>query len=167
MTGSIGAIAVVPNYEELYEKLGIDMQIVSTGEFKDMLQPSREMTDDERDVLQEILDESFEEFLNVVADGRDMSLDEVRELADGRVFSGNQGQENGLVDDLGDRRDALDIAGELSGLGDDPPTQTYQQEVGFWDAFWGNSSDLVSSLTPFDAEIDPRSFNLEIRYELR
>lgn len=165
ITGSIGAIAMVPNFEELFEKVGIEMQTVKAGEFKDMLQPTRPMTEDEQAIIQEFLDETHEDFINIVAEGRGMELDEARNLADGRIYTGRQAQDNGLVDELGDYRDAVRITGELSGLGSDPELRDYGPDPGFWDVFLGITSDALSFPTPFDLEIDPRHTHLEIKYQ--
>jgi protease IV len=167
ITGSIGAIAIIPNLEELYEKLGIEMQTVTAGELKDMLQPSRPMTDEERAVIQGFLDETHEDFINVVAEGRDMDLDEVRVLADGRIYTGRQAVENGLVDDLGDLKYAISFTGELAGLGSDPEVRDYGPDPGFWDIFFGITNDALSLPSPFDVDLDPRNMYLEIKYQAR
>jgi protease IV len=170
ITGSIGVITQVPNLEELYDKLGIEMQIIQTGEFKDMMQPSRPLTDEEREIISEIQQETFESFISVIVTGRGMSEGEVRDLADGRIFSGRQAFENGLVDELGDFDTATAIAGELSGLGDDPELRDYSPSApGFWDVFFGVAGrefDL-SWTSLFDIDIDPRETHLEMFYGAR
>jgi protease IV len=166
VTGSIGVITQVPNMEELFEKIGIEMQIIATGEYKDMMQPARPLRDDEIDLIQELQNETYEEFIDVISSGRDMSESEVRELADGRVFSGRQAVENGLVDELGDLREAIRIAGEVSGLGDDPTLRDYSPSPpGIWDVFMGVTTGDFELDFPsiFGPEIDPRDVHLEIR----
>ena len=170
VTGSIGVISQVPNLEALYEKIGIEMQTITTGEFKDMMQPARPLTEEERQIIRDIQEESFDSFVDAIAAGRPLSEDEVRELADGRIFSGRQGIENGLVDELGDRRDAIRTIGELSGLGDDPDLRDYSPgPPGFWDILLGAASgDININLpSPFEMEIDPRDVHLEIRSSTR
>jgi protease IV len=170
ITGSIGVITQVPNLEELYEKIGIDMQTITTGEFKDMMQPSRPLTDEEIDIIQTIQNESYEAFIDAISDGRDMSESDVRELADGRVYTGRQSIENGLVDELGDFQDASAIAGELSGLGSDPNLRNYTPgPPGFWDLVTGVTVGGVEIDLPsiFGPSIDPRDVYLEFRMSLQ
>jgi protease IV len=160
----------VPNLEELYDKLGIEMQIIQTGEFKDMMQPARPLTDEEREIISEIQRETYEAFISVIVAGRDLSEEEVRELADGRIYSGSQAYDNGLVDELGDFNTARDVAGELSGLGSDPAIRDYSPSApGFWDLFFGvvgQEFDL-SWTSLFDVDIDPRETHLEMFYGAR
>jgi protease IV len=166
ITGSIGAIAMVPNFEELYDKLGIEMQTVTTGEFKDMFQPSRGMTKEEREILQTLLDESFADFKAAVAEGRNMSMSEVERLADGRIYTGRQAVENGLADELGDFRYAVSFTGELAGLGDDPVIRDYGPDPDFWDVLFGFSQGLFDFPVPFELELDPRNVHIELKYEV-
>ena len=118
MTGSIGVIFQHANLSELYEKLGIEFETITSGAFKDMGSSDRPLTDDERRIMQAMLDDIFDQFVAVVAEGRDMSTEEVLEVADGRIFTGRQALELGLVDQLGSYHDALDLAAELAGLVD-------------------------------------------------
>ncbi len=169
ITGSIGVISQIPNMEELFDKIGVELQTIQTGEFKDMMQPSRPLTEAEREIIGSILDESYERFVEIIVDGRDLSETEVRELADGRIYSGRQAAENGLVDVLGDERDAISLAGELSGLGDDPDVRDYTPSPDFWDVFVGFTSGEINLpfSAPFGIDIDPREMHLEINYGSR
>jgi protease IV len=167
ITGSIGVITQVPNLEEMFDKLGIEMQTIKTGEFKDMMQPARPLTEEEREILSEIQEETYEAFVAAIADGRDLSDAEVRELADGRIYSGRQALENGLVDELGGFEEARQLAGELSGLGDDPELRDYSPSPpGFWDIMFGVTSFEFDLGLPtiFDTSIDPREIYLEMYY---
>ena len=132
ITGSIGVIATFPDLSGLYEKVGIDYAVIKTGEFKDTGSTTRGLTEQEREYLDEVLADIFDQFLEVVATERGMPLEEVRVLADGRVFTGRQALENGLIDMLGTYQDAVDLAGELAGLGVDPPVYR-ENRVGLWD----------------------------------
>ena len=116
VTGSIGVIMELTNYVELFEMLGIGSDVIKSGEHKDMGSASRPLDEEERLILQAMVDDIHEQFLGVVSLGRDLSMDEVRRLADGRVYTGRQAVELGLVDHLGDLSDAVDIAGELAGI---------------------------------------------------
>jgi protease IV len=167
ITGSIGVITQVPNLEELFEKLGIEMQIIVTGEFKDMMQPSRPLTEEERQIIAEIQRETYEEFVSAIVTGRDLSEAEVRELADGRIYSGRQALDNGLVDRMGDYRAAIQVAGELSGLGDDPAVREYSPgPPSFWDIFFGVASGEFDLSLPslFGIDVDPRDIYLEFKF---
>lgn len=107
MTGSIGVIMQGVNYSKLAKKYGVEFETIKTGPYKDIMSGTREMTDEERDILQNMINESYDRFLTVIADGRDMSKKEVKKLADGRIYSGSQAKEVGLVDELGYEEDAI------------------------------------------------------------
>src|SRR5699024_10481245 len=107
LTGSIGVIMESVNYAELADKLGIDFNTIKSGEFKDIMSSSREMTDEEEDILQTMIDELFDEFVQVIVDGRGMSESDVRKLADGRIYTGKQAKENGLIDEVGSLEDTI------------------------------------------------------------
>ncbi len=114
LTGSIGVIAQATNLEGLYEKLGIEMQTFTAGEHKAML--SREMTPEEEAIVQGMVDQLYDQFVQVVAEGRGLSEDRARSLATGQLYTGEQAKELGLVDELGGLRKAIDLAGELCGI---------------------------------------------------
>lgn len=107
ITGSIGVIMQGMDYSKLAKKYGIEFNTIKTGPYKDILNGSREMTAAERKLLQDMVNDSYERFVNVVADGRGMSKKEVREIADGRIMNGSQAVDAGLVDKLGYSEDAL------------------------------------------------------------
>lgn len=148
ITGSIGVIAQVPLLAELFDKIGVEFQTVKSGEFKDMLSPDRPLTDEEREILEAIIMETYDEFVAVVAEGRGLPEDQVRELADGRIFTGRQAQELGLVDELGDFPHAVSVAGELAGLGPDPTTRVYRQERGLLEALYGFGARMFGITLP-------------------
>ena len=120
ITGSIGVIFNTSNLEGLFKKIGVKSEVIKSGKFKDIGSMSREMTSEERKLLQAIIDDSYSQFVDAVAEGRKMTVEKVKLLADGRIFSGRQAVTEGLVDSLGDLPDALNLAGELSGLGRNP-----------------------------------------------
>jgi len=120
MTGSIGVILEYPNVEELLDKLGVRMEVVKSGAQKDMGSPFRAMGPEDRAILDAMITDVHEQFIEAVADGRGMTVEAVRELADGRVMSGRQALEAGLIDRLGNLEDAIALAGELAGLGSRP-----------------------------------------------
>lgn len=107
LTGSIGVIMESVNYGELAERYGIDFVTIKSGPYKDILSPSREMTDDERALLQEMLDSSYEAFVDVIEEGRGMSEEQVKTFADGRIMNGRQAVDQGLADDFGYAEDTI------------------------------------------------------------
>lgn len=115
-TGSIGVIAVLPNVQGAADKLGVKASIIKSGAFKDAGSPLRDLTPAERDYFQSLIDQAYNRFLEVVAAGRTRPVDEIRPLADGRVYSGIQAKDNGLVDELGDLETAYDAALKLAKL---------------------------------------------------
>ena len=105
--GSIGVIMQSYSLEGLFEKYGIKEQNIKTGKMKDAGSTGRDMDKEEKEYFQGLVNSAFSRFVKVVADGRDMSEDEVRKLADGRVYDGSQAVKNGLVDEIGDLDDAV------------------------------------------------------------
>ena len=120
-TGSIGVIAEFVNFRELLGKVGVRYEVVKSGRFKDVGSPHRDMTPADRQVLQSWVDDAFRQFVDVVVRERGLSRTVVLRLADGRVFTGKQAQEEGLIDLLGDYEDAITLAAELGGI-DGKPT---------------------------------------------
>ena len=114
MTGSIGVISTLMNIDGLYEMLGIKVETFKSGEHKDMF--SRNLTEAERLIMQEISDEAYNQFVADVAEGRGMSIAEVRELATGQIYLGSQALELGLVDRLGGIDEAIEYLAELNDL---------------------------------------------------
>lgn len=116
LTGSIGVIFDLSNLSGLFSKIGYKMEAIKSGKFKDMGSPARAMTPEERAILQALVEDAYGQFVDAVAQGRKMSVAQVKVLADGRVYSGDQALANGLVDQLGDSRDALMLAARLGGI---------------------------------------------------
>ncbi|MCM3712085.1 signal peptide peptidase SppA [Sporosarcina luteola] len=108
ITGSIGVIMESVNYAKLAEKYGIDFNTIKTGPYKDIMSGSREMTDEEHNMLQEMINDSYERFVAIVAEGRNMSTEQVKKIADGRIMNGRQAIESGLADDFGKMGDVID-----------------------------------------------------------
>lgn len=100
-TGSIGVIVSLLNYKELYDKLGIKEIDITSGKNKAMGSAGLDMTDEQRQILQSVVDESYEQFVSIVADGRKKSVDEVKPIADGRIYTALQAKEKGLLDEIG------------------------------------------------------------------
>ena len=107
LTGSLGVIMQSYNFEGLAEKYGIDMITIKSGAYKDLMNPFREVTEDEKKILQSMVTSSYDEFVRVIAEGRNMSEDEVRKIADGRIYDGRQAMEINLIDELGYLEDVI------------------------------------------------------------
>lgn len=116
ITGSIGVILRGNNLSKLLERLGVSFETVKSGLYKDILSPDRALSEGERKLLQSLIDSSYHQFVEAVATGRGLDQETVRGFADGRVFSGAQALELGLVDVLGDEETARRLAAELAGL---------------------------------------------------
>ena len=122
LTGSIGVIMQFTKLKGLYEKIGLEQQVVKSGKFKDTGSPMRNLTDEERELLQATLDDVHNQFIDAVFEGRQAHLtrEDIVALADGRIFSGQQALEHKLVDQLGNLTDAIDRAGKLGGISGKP-----------------------------------------------
>ncbi len=118
ITGSIGVIAQFPKLSGLYDKLGVEMRTFKSGEFKDIGSSARTLTKEEEAILNSVIKDSYDQFVEVVARGRQMEAGKVRLLADGRIYTGKQALDNGLVDKLGNLDDAIKLAGGLAGVQD-------------------------------------------------
>jgi protease-4 len=116
ITGSIGVVMEFSNVEDLLKKIGLRSYVIKSGKHKDIGSPLRKMTPEERSILQGVIDSVHNQFIRAVAKGRDMKEEKVRQIADGRIFSGEQAKELGLVDRLGSLQDAIEIAAELIGV---------------------------------------------------
>jgi len=116
MTGSIGVISSAVNVKGLLDKLGIEIEIFKGGKYKDMYWGLRELTPEEEEIMQRMVDEYYEQFIDVVVERRGLSEDDVRDLATGQLYSGGRARELGLVDVLGDLDTAIDLAMELGGM---------------------------------------------------
>jgi protease-4 len=127
LTGSIGVITEMTNVDELAKKLGIQVIVIKTGPNKDIGSPFRPMTEDEIELWQTVIDQAFDGFVQVVAQGRGLPEDKVRQIGDGRIYNGKQAKELGLVDQLGYLEDAIDKAGELGGIEGEPRVIEYKR----------------------------------------
>lgn len=147
VTGSIGVIAILPNLEGTASKLGVKPLVLKSGRLKDAGSPFRSMTPRERDLYQRLLDEAHKQFIDSVATGRRMERDKVRDLADGRPYSGLQAHENGLVDKLGDLETAYDSVLDLAKLTRRTAKLVeYRPRRGFADLFPFGSRSLVDEV---------------------
>ncbi|TKI58998.1 signal peptide peptidase SppA [Brevibacillus antibioticus] len=115
LTGSLGVIFNLFNYSEAANKLGVHQYAIKSGRFKDIGSPSRPLTDPEQHIFQTLVNESYNHFVDVIVKGRNLSRQRVLEIADGRVYSGEQAKRLGLIDEFGDLEEATRYAHSLSG----------------------------------------------------
>jgi protease-4 len=139
ITGSIGVIMELPDFGGLMQKLGIKAQVVKAGEHKDLAPIFREMRPEEREIIQNVLNDVHEQFIKAVSDGRKIPIEKVREIADGRIFSGQQALGVGLVDELGDLEDAIHAASKLSGIKGEPTIVRKKKRGGILDLLTGKA----------------------------
>jgi len=145
LTGSIGVYMPYANWQELFQKIGIHQEKIKSGIHKDILSPDRPMTEEERKIIQAIVDQMYDQFVDVVADGRKMDRQTVRQLADGRIYTGIQAKELGLVDDLGNLYDAIDGAAKMAGITGKVQLKEYDKMNPF-SMFWGANEKIDFSM---------------------
>jgi len=120
LTGSIGVIMELANVEGLLKKIGVESVVVKSGEHKDLGSPFRQMNEQDRRILQSVMDDVHAQFIEAVAEGRSLKVTDVKLLADGRIFTGRQAKDQKLVDELGNLDDAVKLAAELAGIEGEP-----------------------------------------------
>ncbi len=143
ITGSIGVIATFPDFSDLYQKIGINFNVIKSGKFKDTGSSARKMSDEERAQIKSIIMDSYDQFLQAVSEGRNLDFEFVSNIADGRVFTGRQAVEKGLVDLLGTYQNAIDLAGVLVGIGENPPVFKETKSL-FWGMIINGTTDFFS-----------------------
>ncbi|WP_321420184.1 signal peptide peptidase SppA [uncultured Methanomethylovorans sp.] len=144
MTGSIGVIWTFENMSEYNDKEGIQYYIAKSGEFKDMGGSWRGLTDEEKEYADSVIMEVYDTFVTDVAEGRNMSVSEVKNLADGRIYTGKKAKELGLVDELGNFYDAIDIATKLAGI-EGEPTIVYMNKPSLSSLLFGSESQTSNT----------------------
>lgn len=132
ITGSIGVIMQLPNFSGLLQKVGIRTTIIKSGAFKDLGGAVRDLSEAERRLLQDLLDDVHAQFIEAVATGRKLDRPKVEALADGRIFTGRQAMALGLVDELGDLREAIARAARLAGVPETVPVIQERRRWSLW-----------------------------------
>jgi protease IV len=149
IVGSIGVIAEWVNYADLLEWAKLKEIVFKTGEFKDTGSPSRALTENERKYFQGLIDDMYVQFVEAVSAGRKLDLQEVRSMADGRVFTGRNAKERKLIDEIGNFQDAVDLTAKLAGISGKPRLlRLNRQRVTLLDVL---TTDL-SRLVPFNGQ---------------
>lgn len=145
LTGSIGVIMAFSNIQDLISKIGVKPEVIKSGKFKDAGSPVRPISGEERKLLQNLVDDVHQQFVEDVAKGRNLSTDKVTPFADGRVFTGRQALELNLVDQLGGLQDAIDSLAIQANIGGPPQIIQEEEKVPFLD--WLVQSSLSKNLT--------------------
>lgn len=164
LTGSIGVIMQYYDLQGLYGKFGVGTETFKSGPYKDMGSPSRPTTPEERAIFQAMIDDIYSQFVDVVAKGRHKDVSEIKPLADGRVFTGRQAKELGLVDRLGDFHDAVLLAGELAGIPGEPAVVQLGQKNIWRELFAGAGGNTFRGLSwPVSLNQGDTAYSLELR----
>ena len=148
LTGSIGVIMEIPNLEGLMTKIGVKTEVIKSGRHKDIASVFRGIKKEDREILQNVLDNVHEQFIAAVAEGRKMVPEDVKKLADGRVFTGEQALKVGLVDELGNIEDAIRTAAKLSGIKGEPVVVTKKERFSFVDLLRGRMPKELTNIFP-------------------
>jgi protease-4 len=144
ITGSIGVLMEFVRFEELLKKIGVKLEVLKSGEFKDIGSPHRKLTDRDKELISALIADIQKQFVEAVASGRNLSLEKTHEIADGRIFSGARAKELGLVDVLGNFQDAVEIAKNMAGIkGDVTLVYPKKSKLELWDLFFDSAADSV------------------------
>jgi len=133
ITGSIGVLMEFTNIEELFKKIGIKGVVLKSGEHKDIGSPFREMTPEEKMIIQEVIDNVHQQFIKAVAEGRKLDRMKVTQIADGRILTGEQAKQLGLVDQIGNLDDAIDATAKLVGIEGKPNILYPKKKFSIWE----------------------------------
>ena len=159
ITGSIGVIMQFSNFEDLLKKIGIKGIVIKSGEHKDIGSPFREMTPEEKKIMQDTLDNVHQQFIRAVAQGRKLDVSKVVPLADGRIMTGEQAKQFGLVDKLGNLQDAIDEASKLVGIEGRPQIIYPKKKVSLWELLMKETtSAFIETLNEKGFELNYRLF---------
>jgi protease-4 len=155
ITGSIGVIIEFANIEELLGKVGLKSVVIKSGKYKDILSPTRTMTPEDRALIQGVIDSVHNQFIEAVAKGRNLPKEKVVKIADGRIFSGEQAQQLGLVDQLGNFQDAIDAAAKICGIAGEPRIQYPEKKrPSIWEFF------VEESVSRFKEALESEQFKI-------
>jgi protease-4 len=143
ITGSIGVIMQFSNFEELLKKIGIKGVVLKSGEHKDIGSPFREMTPEEKKIMQDVLDNVHQQFIQAVADGRKLDRAKVVEIADGRILTGEQAKNLGLVDQMGNLQDTIEITAKMVGISGKPNVLYPKKRLSIWELLMRDMASAI------------------------
>ncbi|MCG6538292.1 MAG: signal peptide peptidase SppA [Syntrophales bacterium LBB04] len=165
VTGSISTIMYLANAEELLKKIGLKSSVIKSGKYKDMGSPAREMTADEKKILQGLIDDVYAQFIDVIEQDRKIAREDVMKIADGRVFSGRQAKILKLVDAIGDRSYAVELAATLAGIKGTPEVvYPKKKEVTLWDYIFQNAATAIAGIVKNQIATIPQGANFIYEY---
>ncbi|MBA4393725.1 MAG: signal peptide peptidase SppA [Desulfobacca sp.] len=150
LTGSIGVIMELANFKELLHKIGVSREAIKSGRFKDIGSPVRDLKPEERSLLEEVIKNVHQQFVEVVVKGRKLSREKVEKIADGRIFTGEQAKALGLVDELGSFEDAVELAQKMVGIsGEVKLIYPEKKRFSVWDLIFSKMmGEITQSLQP-------------------
>jgi protease-4 len=150
LTGSISAVMAFNNIEELTKKIGVKPNIIKSGKFKDVGSPLRAMTPEEQKLLQDVVDDVHEQFVQAIATGRNMPIAEVHKIADGRIMTGQQALKLKLIDEVGGLEKTIELLAKKLGIAGRPKVIEQKEKIPFldWLLQGSLSSGLAETLMP-------------------
>jgi len=160
ITGSIGVLMEFTNIEELFKKIGIKGVVLKSGEHKDIGSPFREMTPEEKKIIQDVIDNVHHQFIQAVAEGRKMDRAKVMQVADGRILTGEQAKQIGLVDQIGNLQDAIDIVAKMVDIEGKPNILYPKRRFSLWELLVRETtSAILDTLSEKGFELNYRLFS--------
>lgn len=148
LTGSIGVLIEIPNIKGLLDKVGIKAEVIKSGKYKDITSPLKPLGSEEKEILQRLTNEIHEQFVKAVAEGRKIPVEDVKKIADGRVFTGTEAKELRLVDEIGDLDYAIQVAARLGKIKGEPEIVTKKSTL-LTDLLKGNTETLMQKILPY------------------
>lgn len=158
ITGSIGVIAELPKYDGLLNKIGVEVRTIKSGKYKDIGSPVRDLTPDEQHIFDTMISEAYDQFVSAIVQGRKMDEGKVRELADGRIYTGKQAKENGLVDELGGFDNAVSEAEKLANISN--ATLVEFSEQNFFESLFQSRLSGISGLDALNNVLPQQKFGV-------
>jgi protease-4 len=143
ITGSIGVVMQFSNFEELLKKIGIKGVVLKSGEHKDIGSPFREMTPEEKRIMQEVLENVHQQFIQAVTEGRKLDHSKVVQIADGRILTGEQAKNFSLVDKMGNLQDAIDITAKMVGIEGKPNVIYPKKKISLWELIMRDMASAI------------------------
>ena len=156
LTGSIGVILSFPNTEALFRKVGIRLEVVKTGKFKDVGSMWRAMTPEEQKLLEDVLNNVYDQFIDAISEGRDLEREDILPYADGRIMSGDQAQSYGFVDRMGDLNDAIQLAADMGGIRGRPTVVRKEPRKPSFLEFFDQKMNQVTGIGPHGPVLEYR-----------
>lgn len=145
ITGSIGVLMGGLNIKELMDNIGVKDNTITSGKNKTIMSSTHELTTEQARIIQAMIDESYEQFLDVVSTGRNIDKKDLIGIADGRVYTARQAQKNGLIDEIGSLDDAIDEVANMAGLADPSVLQFNYNDFGVWGSFFAKAANVFAS----------------------